>query len=216
MPDARTLLTDDGVRLEAELGVATGPVRAVAVLCHPHPQYGGSMRSIVIGALFDALPAQGVTCLRFNFRGVEGSEGSYDGGNLERVDVEAAVAAVDPQLAGAAGPVPLLLAGWSFGADMALSVRDHRVGAWMAVAPPLHYVHDLDGLADDSRPKLLALAQHDEVRDPAEVEALAGAWANTEVQVVGGASHFFVGRTEQLVQLAGGFVDRLAAPAGSP
>jgi uncharacterized protein len=216
MPEARTLLTDDGVRLEAELAVAAGPLRAVAVLCHPHPQYGGSMRSIVIGALFDALPAHGVTCLRFNFRGVEGSEGSYDGGNLERVDVEAAVAAVDPQLAGAAGPVPLLLAGWSFGADMALSVRDHRVDAWMAVAPPLRYVHDLDGLADDPRPKLLALAQHDEVRDPAEVEALAGAWANTEVQVVGGASHFFVGRTERLVQLAGGFVDRLAAPAGSP
>jgi alpha/beta superfamily hydrolase len=215
MADARTLLTDDGVRLEAELAVATGPVRAVAVLCHPHPQYGGSMRSIVIGALFDALPPRGVTCLRFNFRGVEGSEGSHDGGNLERVDVEAAVAAVDPQLTGAAGPVPLLLAGWSFGADMALSVRDHRVGAWMAVAPPLRYVHDLDGLADDPRPKLLALAQHDEVRDPAEVEALAGAWANTEVHLVGGASHFFVGRTERLVQLAGAFVDRLAAPAGN-
>ena len=58
------------------------------VLCHPHPQYGGTMRSIVIGALFDALPPRGVACLRFNFRGVEGSEGAHDFGNLERVDAE--------------------------------------------------------------------------------------------------------------------------------
>jgi alpha/beta superfamily hydrolase len=211
MPDPRTLLTDDGVRLEAELAVAPGPVRAVAVLCHPHPQYGGSMLSIVIGALFDALPARGVTCLRFNFRGVEGSEGSYDGGNLERVDVEAAVASVEPLLVDAPGPAPLLLAGWSFGADMALSVRAERVHAWMAIAPPLRFVHDVDAIGRDPRPKLLALAQHDEVRDPAEVRAATEHWASTEVRVVGGASHFFVGRTDRLVELAAEYVDRMAA-----
>lgn len=216
MADARTLVTDDGLRLEAEVAPARGPVRAGAVLCHPHPQYGGTMRSIVIGALFDALPAMGVTCLRFNFRGVEGSEGAYDDGNLERVDVEAAIGALVPSLDGSGGRVPLLLVGWSFGADMALSVRDRRVGAWMAIAPPLRFVHDLAGLADDPRPKLLALAQHDEVRDPADVEALAQGWASTEVHVVGGASHFFVGRTDRLVELAAAFVDRLAPPASGP
>lgn len=201
-------VTDDGVTLEGELATPPGlPVRCGVVLCHPHPQYGGTMRSIVISALFESLPARGATCLRFNFRGVEGSEGAYDGGNLERVDVEAAVRSLAGQLPAKA---PLVLTGWSFGADMALSVRAERVGAWMAIAPPLRFAHDLGSLAVDPRPKLLALAQHDEFRDPVEVQELAAPWANTEVHVVGGASHFFVGRTDRLVELAGDFVDRIA------
>jgi alpha/beta superfamily hydrolase len=201
------LTTADGVALESELSMPESATRCGMVLCHPHPQYGGTMRSIVISALFDALPPQGVACLRFNFRGVEGSEGTHDLGNLERVDAETAVGA----LADALPPgMPLILTGWSFGADMALSVRDPRVTAWMAIAPPLVSVHDVDGLGVDDRPKLLALAQHDEYRDPAEVTELAEHWANTDVHVVGGASHFFVGRTDRLVQLAAGYVDRLA------
>ena len=207
MPEPLELKTADGVTLEAELWVAAGAPRCGVVLCHPHPQYGGTMRSIVISALFDALPTQGVACLRFNFRGVEGSAGTHDFGNLERVDAETAVAALADRLP---SDVPLILTGWSFGADMALSVRDERVHAWLAIAPPLVAVHDVDGLAADPRPKLLALAQHDEYRDPAEVTERAERWANTDVHVVGGASHFFVGRTDRLVELASGYVDRLA------
>jgi alpha/beta superfamily hydrolase len=209
--ESRTLVTDDGVRLEAELAVADS-ARAGAVLCHPHPQYGGTMRSMVTSALFEALPAQGVTTLRFNFRGVEGSGGSYDGGNLERVDVEAAIDSLAPFVAEGA---PFVLVGWSFGADMALSVRDQRVTAWVGIAPPLRFVHDLAGLEDDTRPKFVVLAQHDEFRKPAEVEAVATRWANTELQVVGGASHFFVGRTERLVEMTLGFFDRLTTGRGA-
>ena len=208
-----TITTDDGLSLEAELAPAAGTPRAGMVLCHPHPQFGGSMRSIVIGALFDALPAAGVTCLRFNFRGVENSEGFYDEGNLERLDAEAAVSALDRALA--APDLPVALAGWSFGADMALSVRDPRVDAWIAIAPPLVVVHDVDGLAADPRPKLLALAQHDEYRDPAEVTEIAEHWANADVLVVGGASHFFMGRTDRLVEVAGSFVERLVAASSA-
>ena len=199
------IVTDDGLHLEAELATADRP-RAGVVLCHPHPQYGGSMQSIVIGALFAALPPAGVSCLRFNFRGVGASEGTYDGGTLERLDAEAAVATLASRLD---QDVAIVLAGWSFGADMALSVRDPRVGAWLAIAPPLRLVHDLDGLSTDPRPKLLALAQHDEVRPPAEVIEQVRPWAATDVRVVGGASHFFVGRTDRLVELALDYVDRL-------
>src|SRR5262245_3008926 len=71
--ESLTLTAGDGVTLEAERAPAEGPSRATAVLCHPHPQHGGTMRSLVISALFKALPPAGVTCLRFNFRGVEGS-----------------------------------------------------------------------------------------------------------------------------------------------
>jgi alpha/beta superfamily hydrolase len=203
--ETRTLVTDDGVRLEAELARAEG-ARAGAVLCHPHPQFGGTMRSMVTSALFEALPGSGVTTLRFNFRGVEASEGSYDGGNLERVDVEAAIGALAPSLP--AG-VPLVLVGWSFGADMALSVRAPRVNAWVGIAPPLRFVHDLAGLEDDTRPKLVLLAQHDEFRPAAEVEAVAARWANTDVHVIGGASHFFVGRTDRVIEMTLEFFDRL-------
>jgi hypothetical protein len=212
MAEPLTLTTADGITLEAEIERAPGPPRAGMVLCHPHPQYGGTMRSIVISALFDALPPTGVTCLRFNFRGVERSEGAYDNGNLERVDAETAVALLDPEIA---RPAPLLLAGWSFGADMALSVRASAVAGWLAIAAPLRYVHDLAGLAADPRPKLVAVAQHDEVRDPAEVVAEAETWANADVQVVGGASHFFMGRTDRLVELATACVDRLTGGRSS-
>jgi len=213
MPEPTTqphpVRTDDGHLLEGELVVAS-PERAGLVLCHPHPQYGGTMRSLVISALFGALPAAGVTCLRFNFRGVEHSEGRYDEGRGERRDVRAAVHALDAHLG--AG-TPLVLAGWSFGADVALSSPDPRLAGWLAIAPPLRFLADEATVGADERPKLVVLAEHDEFRPPAEVAAVASTWRDTDVQVVG-ASHFFVGRTERVVDAARGFVERVAGPAG--
>ena len=204
-----TVTTRDGVTLEAELASAPdGEVaRAGIVLCHPHPLHGGTMRSIVISALFGALPDAGITCLRFNFRGVEESGGVHGDGDDERLDAVAAIDELAPRLPPRA---PLVLAGWSFGADVALSVHDPRLAAWLAIACPLHYVRDEDVLARDPRPKLLALAQHDEVRSADEVAGLAASWSNTTVEVVRGASHFFVGATDKLVVLARDFVSRVA------
>jgi uncharacterized protein len=204
-----TVSSADGVMLEGEIARAEGAARATCVLCHPHPQYGGSMRSLVISELFRALPAAGVTALRFNFRGVEASTGAWSAGNGERVDVAAAVA-----VAAALEPGrPLVLAGWSFGADMALSTIDERIAGWYAIAAPLRYTSDGDlaAVAADHRPKLLALAEHDEVRPADEVAAIANAWTSAETVIVAGASHFFVGRTDRLVDLAIGFVDRIVA-----
>jgi alpha/beta superfamily hydrolase len=208
LPQPHLVRTDDGHTLEGELRVATAE-RAGMVLCHPHPQYGGTMRSLVISALFGALPAVGVTCLRFNFRGVEGSEGTYDEGRGERHDVRAAIRALDAHL----GPAtPLVLTGWSFGADVALSSPDPRLAGWLAIAPPLRFLADEAAVGADERPKLVVLAQHDEFRPPGEVEAVAAAWQATEVQVVAGASHFFVGHTEAVVEAARGFADRFVGP----
>jgi alpha/beta superfamily hydrolase len=190
--------TDDGIVLEAEWAE---PERASAlvVLCHPHPAYGGTMRSIVISALFDALPNLGVACLRFNFRGVEGSGGEYDEGRAEQRDV---VAAIDNATA-TYPPLPLTLVGWSFGADMALTVTDPRVHAWIGIAPPLRFrpARDYDAVGTDPRPKLLVLAAHDEFRAPADIAAEVSEWTNTRMEEVAGASHFFVGRTQRVVEL---------------
>jgi alpha/beta superfamily hydrolase len=204
-PRPTTLVTDDRYRLEGELAVAEAE-RCGMVLCHPHPQYGGTMRSLVISALFAALPAAGVTCLRFNFRGVEGSEGVHGEGRDERRDVAAAVRDLGAVLTPTS---PLVLAGWSFGADVALSVDDDRIDAWLAIAPPLRFVSDVAAVVSDPRPKLVVLAEHDEVRSPSEIQDVAASWTATEIVVVNGASHFFVGRTDRLVDLAVGFVGRL-------
>ncbi len=194
------LHTTDGLALEAEWN-APPSAAAVAVLCHPHPQYGGSMRSIVTSALFDALPRAGVACLRFNFRGVEGSEGTYGEGATEPLDVVAAIDAA----AGALPGSPLTLVGWSFGADMALTVDDARVTQWIAIAPPLRFraAADYEAVAGDARPKLLILAAYDEFRAAEDVEHDVAHWTNTRIEVVSGASHFFVGRTDRVVELVG-------------
>jgi alpha/beta superfamily hydrolase len=201
-----TLDTVDGLVLEAQRATPPGPSIASVVLCHPHPQYGGTMRSIVIGALFDALPAAGCTVLRFNFRGVERSTGTHDEGHGELLDVQAAV---DAAAGARADHEPLVLAGWSFGADMALATHDERLAAWIAIAPPLRFRTDFDAVAHDARPKLLVLGQHDEFRDPASVVEATDAWDATEIDVIAGASHFFVGRTDRVVDAVKTFVERV-------
>ena len=110
---------------EAVVGALARSAWAAAVLAHPHPQFGGSMRSIVIGALFSALPSAGVAALRFNFRGVEGSEGTFDEGRGERQDVVAAVDVLHPITEG----LPLVLAGWSFGGVLAYEIAQQLVAS---------------------------------------------------------------------------------------
>ena len=201
------LRTDHGLTLEAEWRDPIGTPRAVVVLCHPHPQYGGSMRSIVTSALFEGLPPRGFGCLRFNFRGVEGSEGEHAGGEEEQRDVVAAIDAAVAQ-----SDAPLVVVGWSFGADVALTVRDPRVAAWVGIAPPLRFraAVDYETTGNDRRAKLLILAAHDEFRAPAVIEAEVAGWQHTRVETITGASHFFVGRTDRVVTVTADFLETLS------
>jgi alpha/beta superfamily hydrolase len=207
-----TITTADGIALEAEWADpadGTDP-KVVVVLAHPHPQYGGTMRSIVISALFDALPRQGYACLRFNFRGVENSEGAYAEGRDEPNDVRAAVATAVERAPG----VPCALVGWSFGADMALTVDEPgKIAGWVGIAPPLRFraTSDYAPVGNDDRPKLLVLAAHDEFRAPSEIEADVATWTNTRVEIIPGASHFFVGRTDHVVDAVAGFCAALSS-----
>lgn len=209
-PEPASCRTSDGLSLEAEWN-APPDARATVVLCHPHPQYGGTMRSIVISALFEAMPEHGIACLRFNFRGVEGSEGDHGEGIDEPRDV---VAALDAATAAAAATNivgPLALIGWSFGADMALSIVDERVTGWLGIAPPLRFrpAATYAVIGADVRPKLLVLAAHDEFRAPDEIAEETRDWKSTRIEVVAGASHFFVGRTDRVVAHATDFVAEL-------
>ena len=187
--DALRFASADGTPLEAEQRLVDDAI-AAAVLCHPHPQYGGSMRAGLMHDLFTSLPRQGVSALRFNFRGVERSDGTWDEGRAERGDAAAAVttlaAVVPPTL-------PVVLVGWSFGADMALSVPDARIAGWCAIAPPLHFAGALDEIGADERPKHLILGEHDDVVSVARVGEVTAGWRTTTTEVVAGADHFFLG-----------------------
>ena len=205
-PTTLHLVTGDGVALEAESVVPEG-ARAAVVLAHPHPLHGGSMRSLVTSELFRALPGHGLAVLRFNFRGVGDSEGDHGAGVDERLDIEAGL----DHLARLAPGLPLVVAGWSFGADVALTVADARLAGWFLIAPPIRIV-SLDAMvaAHDPRPKLLAVPEHDEFRPPASAREVTADWVNTRIEVVAGADHFFAGRTGKVADLLVAWVASLS------
>ena len=89
-----------------------------AVICHPHPLFGGTLHNKVVHAAAEALVAAGLPTLRFNFRGVGGSGGAHDNGRGEQGDLQAVLDHVEARFPGR----PLVLAGYSFGAYVALRV----------------------------------------------------------------------------------------------
>ena len=207
--DPTTLTTADGLSLEAEVAspASAGEPVAVAAVCHPHPLYGGSMHNNVVHRLFADLPRRAVPTLRFNFRGTGRSEGSHGGGRDETADV---VAAIDA-LAARHPDLPLLLAGYSFGADVALSVADPRIGAWLAVSPPLSIVDPAEMAAGrDPRPKVVVAGTAADFRPAASAVAVTAGWANTRVHPVDGTDHFWMQGLDRLSTIAGDLVDELA------
>src|SRR5918911_4662359 len=98
-------------RLEAVLNEGAGDAKYAALVCHPHPVYGGTLHNKVVFHTMKALNGFGVPVLRFNFRGAGKSEGEHDQGRGERDDVGAALAWLDAEF-----PLPILFAGFSFGA----------------------------------------------------------------------------------------------------
>ena len=182
----------DGVALRAEMALPVDQsIRAVSVLCHPHPLHGGSMYSHVVGALFDGLPGAGVAALRFNFRGTSGSQGRHDGGRAEQLDVNAALdaavdlareASIEAGRTDEATTLPLLLVGYSFGGDVALAVSHPRISAWLAIAPPLRIVGpETMAAANDARPKHIVTGSDDEFCPADQATTLTGDWPSTRV-----------------------------------
>jgi alpha/beta superfamily hydrolase len=193
VPDELTRLrTSDGVELAADLAPADEPW-AGAVVCHPHPAYGGDRRHPVVERTFRALAGARVTALRFDFRQAGGD------GTGERLDVLAALDRVAAQV----GPaVPLWLVGYSFGADVALSVDDGRVAGWVAVAPPLHVGGPPVPAGGDPRPALVVAAEHDQFSPPGRLRDATADWADAAVAVVPDADHFLAGAAGQVADHA--------------
>jgi alpha/beta superfamily hydrolase len=200
-------MSGDGVELEGVLHLPDGvpPFAGVAV-CHPHPQYGGDMNNTVVAAVCRALTDRGMAALRFNFRGVGRSTGVYDGGQGETRDAAAAVAFLAEQDAIESDKVGL--AGYSFGAMMALAGADERVKALALVSPPLQGV-STERLAAVRGPLLMITGDSDHICPAAAFrETAASLTREVEAEVVPGADHFWMGYERDLDALVGPFFAR--------
>jgi uncharacterized protein len=188
-------------------------VPAFAVVCHPHPLYGGTLDNKVVYTVARAIEQLGVPAIRFNFRGVGASEGSYDEGRGESLD---ALAMIDwgrrrwPQAA-------VWVAGFSFGGAVAARIAaEARATRAVLVAPGITRLERTD--FDSARaavpacPWLIVQGDADEVvPEPAVL-----AWAqgltplpgvpSPEVKILPGASHFFHGRLNELRDAVLGFL----------
>lgn len=184
-------------RLESMLWtVAESDPRLVAVVCHPHPVFGGTIHNKVVYQVAKALHQAGAPVLRFNFRGAGLSEGSHDKGRGEQDDVRAAINYLASHLPGK----PILLAGFSFGAWVGLRVgcEDGRVTRLVGLGLPVNG-SDLTYLRACEKPKLIIQGGDDQYGSRANLEPLFGAMPEPKrLVIVDGADHFFAGRLDQV------------------
>jgi uncharacterized protein len=203
-----TLYTADGLRLDGDLSTSDG-ARAAAVVCHPHPLYGGTRFDSVVDALVRTLPQVGVDVLRFDFRGVNDSEGTHGGGVDERLDVAAALDHLRSRT-----DLPLVLAGYSFGAAVVLDTVHPDVVGWLAVAPPLAMMPGPRAAAHDPRPKHLLVAGHDQFSPPEPTAAAVADWTATTSTVLPSADHFLAGHLGRVGAWATDAIAALLAVSG--
>lgn len=206
MSERDVSFTSGDLLLEGTLTIpeGTGPFPAV-ILCHPHPLYGGDMDNNVIRSLSEALAGASLASLRFNFRGVGGSQGQYGHGRGEREDAGAAISFVctlDEVDAAELG-----LAGYSAGAGFALPVGadDERIKALAAVSPPFS-MFDFSFLRACGKPKLLLLGSRDDLIPAGEfLEFCRTLPEPREYETVEGADHFWWGYESHLAARVAAF-----------
>jgi len=178
-------------RLEAILWTPSTGARPTlaAVVCHPHPLFGGTMHNKVIYQTAKTLDALGIPVLRFNFRGAGLSGGEHDRGHGERGDVQAALDFLSREFPG----VPLLVAGFSFGSWVGLQVgcEAPRVSHLIGLGIPVNST-DFSFLLQCNKPKLFVQGRQDEFGSIDKVKTLVESLpGENHLVVVDGADHFF-------------------------
>jgi alpha/beta superfamily hydrolase len=184
-------------------------VRASALVCHPHPLYGGTMHNKVVYRAAKAALQAGMPTLRFNFRGVGKSQGESAGGIGEREDVRASL----DYLASRFPESPVCLMGFSFGAVAGLTVgaSDPRVGALVGLGVPAGSA-DLSSLHRVAKPKLIIQGTQDNFGPREEVQELFAALAEPKrLCWVEGADHFFTGKLDEVQAAVRSFLQEIVA-----
>ena len=194
----RNFFLDGSVgKLEAMLWTAPGSEsRLVALVCHPHPLFGGTLHNKVVYHTAKALHGRGLPVLRFNFRGAGRSQGQHDLGKGEQDDVRTALDYLGREFP----ERPILLAGFSFGSWVGLRVgcEDPRVSQLVGLGIPVDQ-SDLSYLRCCAKPKLIIQGEHDQFGGRANLEAL---WATLpgpkRLVIIEAADHFFQGKLSEV------------------
>lgn len=178
------------------------PARGAAILCHPHPAFGGNMDVWLLPAIGRRLAADGWAVLRFDFRGCGGSEGRSGTGAHEVGDTEGALDFVEEHDI----PDRRALIGWSFGALVALHAALDRpdVGDWVGIAPPTRALDEVDmirvpteRIAGHRGLRTVIVGEHDQFYPPSDAALLAPHL----VHVLPGADHFLFDRDSEVAEL---------------
>lgn len=192
-------------RLEALLNAGAENAAHAALVCHPHPRFGGTLHNKVVFHTMKALNSFGFPVLRFNFRGAGLSEGEHDDGQGEIEDVRVALDWLDREF-----HLPLVFAGFSFGAAIGLraAYSDPHVRALIGVGTPVDpvaadteaaRVYTFDFLNDCVKPKLFVSGARDQFGPRSKLEAMVRSVADPKkLVVIEGADHFFEGRLKEL------------------
>lgn len=192
-------------RLEALLNAGAENASHAAVVCHPHPLFGGTLHNKVVFHTMKALNSFGFPVLRFNFRGAGLSQGEHDNGVAEVEDVRAALDWMDAEF-----HQPLILAGFSFGAavGMRAACEDARVRALIGLGTPVVPVaneteapraYTFEFLQDCVKPKFFVSGARDPFGPRPQLEALVASLAlPKKLVLIEGANHFFEGRLREL------------------
>ena len=209
-------------RLEAILKEPRGgasAARGAALVLHPHPLHGGTMHNKVVSRTARGLGEAGLVTLRINFRGTGQSTGAHDrarGGEQE--DARLALG----HLAASYPALPLVVAGFSFGARVGLEVgtRDDRVRALVGVGTPVSLPereYDFSFIEDCRKPLLLVHGDRDEfgaVEDLRALAARAPSAARARVEIVEGAGHFFDDQLEELTRVVRSWAEQILGGGG--
>ncbi len=175
-----------------------------AVVCHPHPLYGGTLHNKVVFHTMKALNSFGFPVLRFNFRGTGLSEGEHANGIGEVEDVRAALDWLESEFT-----LPVIFAGFSFGAAVGLraAYADDRVSALIALGLPAvavadrneERVYDFEFLRACTKPKLFVSGSRDQFAPKGKLEALVNTFADPKKLVrIEAGDHFFEGRLKEM------------------
>jgi uncharacterized protein len=204
----RLFLEGPAGQLEALLWTVASqnPARA-AVVCHPHPLFGGTLHNKVVFQTAKALHSRGYPVLRFNFRGAGQSAGTHDKGRGEAEDVRTAI----DYLAQEFPAIPILLAGFSFGAWVGLKVgcQDARVHELIGLGIPAND-SDLNYLKACTKPKLIIQGAKDQFGAKPRVESLFKEMPEPKQLVfVAEADHFFTGKLDQVSVAITAWLDHL-------
>ena len=195
-------------QLEALLNAGVSNATHAAVVCHPHPLYGGTLHNKVVFHAMKALNSFGMPVLRFNFRGAGLSHGEHDKGLGEIEDVRTAIDWLDHEF-----HLPIIFAGFSFGAAVGLlaACPDPRVEALTALGTPVSPIddraYDYEFLKACTKPKLFVSGSRDQFASKARIEALVAQLPEPKkLVIIEAADHFFEGRLREMREAVEGWV----------